>query len=493
MESVTSPLLSEVHAILAGSHEVEKLSEAIDATRADLDALRADFQATVAREKEATRQLVSREIQAVDQAFEDYAAVLDCAAGYLQGFDRAYLESTAKHMPLAISRLDLNFLAFREAAMAERGPTTHPGINYLATLCALALEGADPGPAFERQLEFELVRSEMGVQPGQDPLAALRSEFYQRYLQHLDQCPGPGDRAWLDGLLALGRDYARLDLASLERRFAWQPTAVPALNLVLNGVWLWSQGRVAPEVCQLLLGQGHQFVLETLEAHQQLAAALPAGDSAAEAAVRGTQALESLLDLLEAYHLWLEDPGSASLDGLAQELIAAASELSQARDALEGTGASKVPCIICGLSNPPGSARCTQCGSKLGGGAFEVGEAPAEAPPGRLERLLEAASQLLQGFGQPDDLLQLVEEMRQSLVVARRKTPPLDEIAEDDPLRASAESYATAMDEMEAGLGELQTFAEDPSHEGLEKASALLLAAGEKLSGLQQTLSSNAP
>jgi hypothetical protein len=427
----------------------------------------------------------------VDQAFEDYAAVLDCAAGYLQGFDRSYLESAAKHMPLAIARLDLNFLAFREAAMAERGPTTHPGINYLATLAALAMNGENIGNGFDRQLELELGRAEMGLQQGDDPLAALRRDFYGRYLQHLEACPGPTDRAWVDGLLVLGREYARVDLASLERRFGWTPTPVPALNLVLNGVWLWSQDRVAPEVCQLLLGQGHAFLLETLEAHQQLAAALPEDDPAADAALRGTQALESLLDLLEAYHAWLENPQPATLDELARETIAAATELAEAREALEGTGASKVPCTICGLANPPGSSRCTQCGSKLSGAAFEVGETQAAPSAGsaRLQRLLDTASQLLQGFGEPDELLQLVEEMRQSLVVARRKTPPLDEVAEDDPLRASAVAYAAAMDEMEAGLGELQTFAEDPSHETLEKASALILGAGDKLSGVQQSLS----
>ena len=134
MENVTSPLLTEVQAILAGSNDVEKLGEVLESTRQGLAGLREDFQGTVAREKEATRRMVGREIQAVEQAFEDYEAVLDSTAGYLQGFDRAYLESGAQNLPLAIARLDLDFLAYREAAMAERGPTTHPGINYLGAL-----------------------------------------------------------------------------------------------------------------------------------------------------------------------------------------------------------------------------------------------------------------------------------------------------------------------------------------------------------------------
>lgn len=478
MENVTSPLLTEVHAILAGSHEVEKLSEVVEATRADLAALRADFQAAVAREKEATQRLVVREISAVDQAFEDYTAVVDCTAGYLQGFERSYLESAVKHMPLAIARLDLNFLAFREAAMAERGPTTHPGINLLAALFALEREAE-----LEAQLTLELARAEMGLQEEGGPLSELRRQFYTAYFAHLEAFAGL-DRGWLDGLLALGRDYARLDLASLERRFGWTPTRIPALNLVVNGVWLWSQNRVAPEVCQLLLDQGHAFLLEALETHQQFS---PAGG-------RATQALESLLDLLEAYHAWMADPRPGVLDELAQEAIAAASELEEADAALEGSGASRVPCTICGLDNPPGSARCTACGSKLTAGVFEVAEersAPNE--PSKVQKLLDAAAPLLTGFGEPDVLLGLVEDMRQSLKVARRKAAPVEELDEDDPLLPAARSYATALDEIEGGLGELQTFAEDPSHEGLEKASGLLLAAAAKLTELQLSLSSAAP
>jgi hypothetical protein len=490
---LTAPLEQAVQDLLADSGSVDDLVAALDGLRSQLEQTREDFWATAAQEGPAAMAMLAPEMGAVENSLADFGGVLDSISGYLQGFDKLYLHNVANLLQAADGRLNLDFLRFREAAMSQRGPTTHPGLNHLHILASLLLlePKAELQQQFDQQRAIEETRCQAGpasleVDATLAPLAPLLLAFWDEYLALLQSDAPLAD--WLTTIATLGKRYARIDVNFISRRYAAGPTPVSSLNQVINSAWLLGQQVVEPELVQFFLIQAGNSLQDTLEAHQQMLLGLGEDDVHRQDGNALTAAVEGLLDGLDQYWAWLESPEPEALQALyenAAPLAGQVHELFAKIQAQQESGGSSCP--ICGLQQPEGANRCRQCGAALAGGqgvdALE-GENGNSGGASRFQRLLQTAQLVLNEEEDPDLLVQLVEEMEAALELARKSQQP----AGEDALGQAAANYAEGLEAVTKALELLRTFADEPSREGLDGAGEQLDLATRKLQATQQEL-----
>lgn len=497
-ENAAPPLETTVQGVLDGSASVEQLVSALDSTRDVLESMRDQFRATAQAEPEPNQQAIYYEIEAVEQSFRDYFTVLDSCSGYLKDFERVYLENASAHLQAAAERLNLDFLRFREAALAQRGPTTHPGLNHLYSLVSQVLAApADEAAqaALAQQKLVEEVRCQstldsLDVDAELAPLAGYTQTFYTDYAELLaGETPL---EEWPDRLSELGRSFARIDVKFLARGYGAGPTAVPPLNLVINSAWLLSQQAIEPEVVQVFLGQAGAVAQAAADSHQQMLLSLNDNDPNRPEALQISESFQGLAEALDAYWSWLENPDPAALEGLFQLAQRHAAGVQAAFQAMNtktsGAGAS---CPICGLVHSAGETRCRQCGVALESAqSFATLEGEGTAAGGlagasRFLRLVEAAEHLLNYNEGEGALLGLLDEMDKAMELARKSQPAE---AESESLSQAAQTYGEGLEEVGAALDRLREFAKDPDRELLEEIRASLDAAAHKLQNAQQEL-----
>lgn len=493
MPILTAPLEQAVQALLTDTGSVDELVAALDKLRTQLDQTREDFWATAAQEGPAAMAMLAPEMGAVENSLTDFVKVLDSIGGYMQEFDKLYLAGAENLLQAAQTRLNLDFLRFREAAMSQRGPTTHPGLNHLHILASLLL--LDPREELQQQFELQKSLEEARCQGGPAalemdaslaPLQPLLLAFWQDYLGLLQSQQPWGE--WLSGLSLLGRRYARLDVNFLSRRYAAGPTPVSALNLVINSAWLLGQQAVEAELVQVFLIQAGNSLQDILEAHQQMLLGLSEDDPHRQDGNSLTSAIEALLDSLDQYWAWLDDPQPESLQALYQPAAVLAAQVHELFDKVKAeqeTGDSACP--ICGLAQSEGVNRCRQCGATLESGhAFAAleGESDGVAGASRFQRLLQTAQLVLDEEEDPDLLVQLIEEMEGALELARKSQQP----AGDDALGQAAAAYSQGLGAVASALEILRDFAGEPTREALNHAGEQLDEATRKLQSAQQEL-----
>ena len=491
---VTTRLQEVIQDLLDGKATVDDLVSTLDTTRERLLAMQDEFRASVTAEGPAIQMLAANEIRAVEQSLQDYRDVLDTCSGYLQGFDTTFLTNAQQNLPLAIGRLNLDFLRFREVALSERGPTTHAGLNHLFCLASL---GDEYREQLELQKELEQTRCHTALQNPE--LTENEAKFYEAYLQLLE---GENDGDPRDRLQELGKQYARIDLAFLARRYSHGPTPVAVLNLMINTAWLLSQNAVEPEVVQTFIQQAEESTQAALAQQQQLHQGLDPEDPNWEDSQKMCESLEDLLELVNRFAEWVNDPQSTNYDELvrnAQTLADRAQDVFHSMNARTGTTEGGAPCPICGLQNPAGITRCKACGSALEGGELasftaHEGEAAQRAQTAtRLQRLLETAEMVADDQEDADFLKQQLDEMHQALQLARKSEKPMDAVGGGTPderksLEEAAKKYSQSLDELQEGLELLGQFAEEPSRELLEHAKELIGKAAAQLQDVQQGL-----
>lgn len=493
MPILTAPLEQAVQELLTDTGSVDELVAALDGLRAQLEQTREDFWATASQEGPAAMAMLAPEMGAVENSLADFLRVLDSISGYLQGFDKLYLKNAQNLLQAADGRLNLDFLRFREAAMSQRGPTTHPGLNHLHILASLLL--LEPTEELQQQFDQQKALEEARCQSGPAsleldaslaPLGPQLLAFWEDYLGLLQGETPLGE--WLTAITTLGKRYARLDVNFISRRYAAGPTPISSLNQVINSAWLFGQQVVEPELVQFFLIQAGNSLQDTLEGHQQMLLGLNEDDPHRELGNTLTAAIEGLLDSLDQYWAWLESPEPESLQALYEAvspLAVQVQELFAQVQAQQESGGSSCP--ICGLQQSEGASRCRQCGAALAGGqgvdALE-GENANQSGASRFQRLLQTAQHVLDGEEDPDLLLQLVEEMEGALELARKSQHPPGE----DALGQAASNYREGLDAVAKALELLRAFADEPDREGLDSAGEQLDLATRKLQSTQQEL-----
>lgn len=475
-------IVQAIECLQGGLAEVDMLVEAIDSTRTELERVRDDFRATVQAEGEVAGQVLVHEVNAVEQSLRDYNTVVDSIAGYLQGFDPQYLAKGVEYLTRCEDRLNLDFLRFREAALGQRGPTTHSGLNHL-----YALASAGGGPALESQRQLEEVRAHAGLStleadPNMEVLAPALQEFYEQVLDLLAS-PGEGPD-WLEKLLQCGKLYAQMDVQFINRLYAGGPSPLPFVNLVVHSAWLHTQGAVLPEVVQYFLCQAESALDSAREMQHQTSLSL-ASDAPELPIMRNAgEALSRLSEGLSAYWQWLESPSVDALEGLAQPVLDQAGFVRISFDELNdlATRGDRVRCTICGNSNENGSHKCRACGAALIGRSNL--QSQGTAPVGRFQALLEAARGVLEEHQDSGYLLKQLADMENGLELARKAE------GSHAPAGSGAAQYSQGLQALGKGLELLHRFAGQPDRELYRAATDHLNSASELLQASQRELAS---
>ncbi len=474
-------IVQAIECLQGGLAEVDMLVEAIDSTRTELERVRDDFRATVQGEGEVAGQVLAHEVNAVEQSLRDYNTVVDSIAGYLQGFDSQYLARGVEFLTQCEERLNLDFLRFREAALAQRGPTTHSGLNHL-----YALASAGDGPALEAQRQLEEARAHAGLStleadPNMEVLAPALQDFYEQYLDLLASMDGPD---WQERLLQCGKLYARMDVHFINRLYAGGPSPLPFVNLVVHSAWLYTQEAVLPEVVQFFLCQAETALNSAREMQHQTSLSL-ASDAPELPTMRNAgEALSRLSEGLSAYWRWLESPSVDALEGLAQPVLEQAGFVRQSFDELNdlATRGDRVRCTICGNSNENGSHKCRACGALLTPRSSL--QSQGAAPVGRFQALLEAARGVLEERQDPAYLLKQLSDMENGLELAKKSE------SSGAPAGSGAAQYSQGLRALGKGLELLRRFASQPDRELYRAATDHLNSASEFLQASQRELAS---
>lgn len=474
------PLLQIIRDVQTDMASVEDLLAACEAAQQDLSQLRVDFDATVQAEHESVRPALGPEIEAVYRSFDDYGSLLLSCASYAQDFDTARLDSTLAGAPAAAIRLSLDFQRFREAALAQRGPSTHPGLNLVYTTATLLRQGSVGADAWQETVQTELERAQDWLE--QDFSAfhagAEVADFYQRYLELLEQLPDEnGWDEWLETLLELGKDYAQVDGDALRRRYSYGPTSVPWVNLLVNGGWLVGQKSVSPNLLRDLVIEAQAEVVRINDAFGAWAQGQEGAGEAAEL-------LLQLEDWLAALDAWLETAEADTLEPLAQQGLELAGRFPLLQQSLDGGGTRAAVCHLCG--GPVSDGRCANCGSRSFTSSEVATEVQATAAGGRIDRLLEQARIVWQEAGDRAAFKAALQALEADLKIARAKDPGADQEGAAKELR---ERYLEALRQFGEALEHLREFADEPSAGALEAAEEPLRQSAAELQELQAELS----
>lgn len=476
--------------VLEGASSASQFVACLDETQSRLLELQRQFRESVEGESSQVRSFLAGEIAATEKSFQDYFALLASAEGYISDQDPARLEAVLSNLELVVARLNFDFVRYRETVSAERGPTTHPGLNLLHHLLVAGAPPEDVSSALEgEQLRIDSLLQ--GLSDSQDPLAELQRNFLALYQEQLDL----GEHMTVEHCLELGRQYSRIDLDFLARRYGQGPTALACCNLVINVAWLFSQGLVEPETLQSALQSAEQILSETLINHAQFQRGLSEQDPSFMDGQEVSQAIESMLDTLEGYYQWISEPMTESLPPLVEQLELASQKSLKAFTSLSNPQAAGTDCPICGFRCAQGITRCTRCGAQVSsGGLSDIREEQSDqAGASRFNQVLALARQVLVS---PKSLPHLEDEIQQlkiGLEQARKNFRPLDPKGQDSStqiqLTRVGSVYQQGLESMQAAIDSLESFLEQPTEAGLSEIGQFLEVAGAKFTSVQNQAS----
>jgi len=259
-DTYPSVLLETIAGRLDQSVGLTRLQHVLGASLKELQDMAEDFSATVGQLPDYARHAVRTEVQAVEGALDAYRALLQAAQRDPADEKLAELQEAFAQ---AAEELNVATLAFREAALAERGPTPHAGLNLL-------LLGA------VRPQDIELLQAQATAAARQlahstpNELTAPLQAFQRDYVALLAVAAELPPEELEPRCHELGRRYGRIDVAGLMRRLSAQPTPLPAINLLLNGRRLEQEGHVAPEVVAQFLEAARQQLADSRHRHEEL-------------------------------------------------------------------------------------------------------------------------------------------------------------------------------------------------------------------------------
>jgi tetratricopeptide (TPR) repeat protein len=478
-DEIDLPILVAIGRVQARQAGANELLEACDEVRRDLDESRAEFERQILLEDETVRPALTPEIEHVYRSFEVYHRVIDSLAAYTQDFEAERLDDGLEYIPNCIARLTLDFQRYREAALAQRGPTTHPGLNLLCTLCGLCKTGQGQPEDLEEAVQKEMARAQDWLdQDLSSSQSGLELQaFYENYAQLLQECPDlDGLDGWVELLVQLGHEYARLDLDSLRRRFAYGPSQVPWVNLLVHTSWLMTQDSVSPALMRDLL---YEAAAELEKASVGLSGWEESGGVTAEAG----QLLSQLHEWITQLDEWLDNPQAETQAVLAQQGLQLAEQYPRLVESIEGQSqpGGGATCLVCG--NPTSGSKCSRCGARVhASSTLNPDERPAQS---RIERLLAQAEQILREVGDIAGFEASLEALRQDLRLARAKDPGPKVPAALAELR---QRYLDSLESFEAALAEFDGFSESPSVEALHAAQEPLRQSVEDLLEVQKEL-----
>jgi hypothetical protein len=213
------------------------------------------------QEAQAGQRALAEEKLEVDKSYDLHLRCLDALGSAVQARDQGGVETALEQLEDSVSRLNLAVLRWREVALSERGPTSHPGLNEIFD----ALHAEPPWEDVEwRALIDRELQREHGFEDGLAQLEEELQVFQERYrlcLSGLSQ-----SSRWEDSLEPLGLHYLRLDLPFFARHYDQGPTPISWLNLAHQSCSLWSQGALSHSLAVAFLDRAIQQQ-ETLPSH----------------------------------------------------------------------------------------------------------------------------------------------------------------------------------------------------------------------------------
>ena len=417
---------------------------------AELDGLRQDFFAAYLAEPAPFRNSLRLEVAAVQTAFEDFRHLLQsCRPG-------ADWVVALVNLRLADTRLNLALLRFRDCLLSERGPTTHPGINHLLSMAP------DDRDRFEAVWEEEMIRARSALEEldQEMPLGAELYAFNLNYLSLLEERPLSSEKStsWLAELRVVADAYVPLDIDFFSRRFAWGPTSLTWLNLIIQGAWQAHLGYVNAKLVYRCLGVAREQLEAMLARHQIYLQGLAADAPERASGGRAEETLLSLGELMEAYVSWLGN-SQENPTRLASQAQVLAHDLDEIREELWG------------LRDPSGESPVVPMTS-----------GPVQGS--RLRRLLEAGKAVLDGDPGPEQLRQILLETRADLERARRQGElEAARLSPQDTLQVGRlqQDYREALGRFEGSLEFLDLLLDSPSASTLRHAEGELTEAARGL------------
>lgn len=261
-------LVEALAAHLAGQMGLAELVAAIQAGRSELSSHQEDVSSMIL---DVPDFLVAPERDAWLSSYSEIQKRLTEVEANIR--DRKQIEEISRVLPEMVEGLTLHSLSLRESAWAARGPCSHGGVNELLHLLDKYLEepAKDRFELLQVKLEVEFTRLERQAEIFQDlpEFASLGMEEllpeYQALLEDVSRTEDLPDEE-LDGLFARleewGAAYSAYDIDFVVKRYSYAPTAIPSVNLALNGQLLLVDELVVEEMVDYFV----DGCLETLQA-----------------------------------------------------------------------------------------------------------------------------------------------------------------------------------------------------------------------------------
>ena len=467
------PILEVIQDLKDGMVGVPQLLDACDAVRQDLEAMRLDFEQQVALQDESIRPALGPEIEYANRSLSLYQQVLDSLISYAADFDTDRLSEALEQLPAAAGRLALDFHRFREAALAQRGPTTHPGINLLATLVASQADAE----ALQQAVDQEINRCHdwLDIDSSETYLGAELQGFYAGYLELLQEIPE--DRApWIESLTQLGAHYARLDVDGLRRRYAYGPSELAWVNLLVHTSWLTTQDSVSPELVR-------DLACEAAVELDQLLMGLAGWETATDWTAEAGQLVVEMQEWLAEILAWLDLRDHETQATISQRGLDLAARYVPLRNKMQDRPDDlTVRCELCG--NRVEGSKCATCGAKVHAAALNPEDKLQES---RTDQILTMAEMILREAGSLEQFGQMLDDLQRDLVQAKSKDPGPGVGEGQTEFR---EAYVSSLAAFEEALQELEEFRQTPSQEALDSARQPLRQSVQALTELQQAMMS---
>jgi ribosomal protein L40E len=464
-----------------------QVNQALIRTREFVRSQSSEFERSLAAESSENQQALTAEAAQMRKTFADYENILSSLNQKLSRWNALESASFLAQLESAISNLTAASLAYRDATMALRGPTTHAGLNEMWHLLG---QLPDSLVQLGQFVELETAKTKVAQElwdstaqnsPSQSSLHLLHKEFCQIYLDFLaservqaavsGREHGMALRALRSEMTLIGTVFARIDVATVTRRMSHKPTRLPFLNVVMNAAWMVESRALHPVV--------HGCVTEqALLTVSQQTAQNPSPE------------LEELAKLLQRYQLWILQPEQSILASLHQraEKIASQAESAFLPESAT-TQAPKLVCTICGLQNPPDSRKCRSCGGSVATqsqsmkGLEDLTAIDLSNSP-RLEQLLLLAVQVMRGKANPAELVAHCDHLEGELEAAVQVCPDGTGFAQGGAaaeVEAAGEDYLEAMHAISDVVKLLRQLPENPSPE-------IVTAVGQELAEINRLL-----
>jgi hypothetical protein len=522
-QELSQPLIIQaIDDVLEGIIELPKFLEILGRGQYELAKTKDDFNTALATQSQSVQESCRREIMTVMNLFDDYDSSLTHAILYANILDRKVLLEKRAEFADMISRLNREFMRFREAALAALGPSRHGGINLLISNLRHFSTGHASCEELRQNIEIQHSLAKT-VLLHLEPLPSLPARngllsFYSDFLALLAEMQHFQSResheichAFLKRLEILGERYRYVDIRSITHTFSQEPTTIPLANIVINCSRAVKSGLMDKELLLPIIRDFRDLILDVeLAGDRNQRESSPdegahdEGDTIMEALGLFQIAAERYEDMV-SFERWSDLPAvEESLTGSADLFEEALIRINDYADR-EG----KVPCIRCGTLNESCTATCFSCGAivprvvkeKIPALDLVDGRDNQASSEGKLQmtanfyRLFEAADAYADETIGKEEFLGLLAEMeglaRRPSALMSNLPPPSEERDTEDVRKAlgmARDFYGEAFGDFQQGLELFRDFAGSRSTASMERGKERLLQAMEHMKKVQTLL-----